>query len=281
MRAAPVLVLHGGTGPTPSHQRLQQIRRHLIRICDAAYSTLDNSSAVKTVVLAVQLLENDPLFNAGTGAMLQQDGKARLTASIMDGAKRRFAAVLNLERAKNPILVAQALLDQPDRLLAGHGATAFARSLGFPSWNPVTPSRWRQWQRHRQESHSTVGAVALDRSGRLAAATSTGGKGFERPGRVSDSGLPAGNYATEEVAIACTGIGEDIIDEGLAIRIAQRVLDGNSLKRASALTIRELTRANRKAGLIGLDKYGHIVWITNLPMLFAVAKTPRRQLISP
>ena len=280
MKRHPVLVIHGGTGSRPTRQRLKAIRRSLRAICQESYEHLQSHSALESVAFAVRLLEDNPLFNAGTGSVLQQDGKVRMSASIMDGERLRFAAALNLERVRNPVLVALALFDEPDRILAGPEATRFARSRGWPSWNPVTPQRLRQWTQRRRETYGTVGAVALDHAGRLAAATSTGGKGFERPGRVSDSGLPVGNYANTQMAISCTGLGEEIIEEGLAIRMAQRVLDGLSLRRAVAMTFRELTRRRRHIGAISLDRDGRFTWATTLPMLFALAQTPTRPIES-
>lgn len=274
------MLIHGGAGGRPSRQRLERIRVSLKAICETAYAYLQAHAALDSVVFAVRLLEDDPLFNAGTGSILQQDGKARMSASVMDGPGVRFAAVLNIERVKNPILVAKALLGEDDRVLAGLGATRFARSLGFPPWDPVTPARLRQWKQRVQDVQGTVGAVALDHAGRLAAATSTGGRGFERAGRASDSGLPVGNYANTRVAISCTGVGEDIIDEGLAIRIAQRVLEGIALKRTFTITFRELNRHHRRAGAIGLDRHGQFVWATTTPMLFAIAQTPTRRVES-
>ncbi len=278
-RVQPVLVVHGGAGHSTRRSELTRRRRSLRAICESAADYLADHSAVESVVRAVAQLEDDPLFNAGTGSSVQRDGRVRMSAAIMDGRHRRFAAVLNIERVRHPILIAQALLERSDRVLAGTQATRFARSLGFPSWNPVTTIRLAQWRRQRaSEGHGTVGAVALDRQGHLAAATSTGGKGFELPGRVSDSGLPIGNYADPNVAISCTGIGEDIIDEGLAVRIAQRVADGDSLSRAFRRTFRELAARHRRAGAIGLDRRGRVTWDTTLPVLLAMRRTVTRQL---
>ena len=282
MDAHPVLVIHGGTGSRPPRSRLERLRRSLRAICEEAYAHLRTHSALESVALAVRLLEDAPLFNAGTGSVLQEDGRARMSASVMDGSGVRFAAVLNIERVRHPILVAQALLHDEDRVLAGAGAVRFARSLGFPPWNPVTPLRLRQWRRRRRDQSSlgTVGAVALDRAGRLAVATSTGGKGFERVGRVSDSGLPVGNYANAQAAIACTGNGEDIVDEGLAVRIAQRVADGASLARAFSRTFGELRARRRHAGADGVSRDGRWRWETTLPILLAVAQTRARRVES-
>ena len=278
----PVLVIHGGTGRRPDGKRLARLRRSLRAVAEEAYAHLRAHSALESVVFAVQRLEDDPLFNAGTGSVLQRDGTVRMSASVMDGARQRFAAVLNIERVRYPIAVAHALLDEDDRVLAGTGATRFARSHGIPPWDPVTALRRRQWERRLRDpsSRGTVGAVALDRAGRLAAATSTGGKGCERVGRVSDSGLPAGNYANRQAAISCTGLGEDIMDEGLAVRIAQQVSDGSSLARACTRTFRELSARRRYAGAIALDQRGRWVWATTLPTIFAVAQTAARRVES-
>ena len=117
-----------------------------------------------------------------------------------------------------------------------------------------------------------MGAVALDREGRLAAATSTGGKSAARPGRVSDSGLPVGNYADEHVAVSCTGLGEQIAEDGLAIRIAQQVRDGVAPARAFRDTFRWLKSRGRRAGAIALDARGRSAWDTTLPALFVEAR---------
>lgn len=276
----PVLVIHGGTGHPGAQRRLASIRESLHAICAVAYRVLQADSALGAVVSAVQQLEDDPLFNAGTGSTLQRDGHVRMSASVMDGQARRFAGVLNIERVRYPVLVARALLARDDRVLAGAEATRFARSLGHPPWNPSTAERLRQWRARRVHGHGTVGAIALDCAGRLAAATSTGGKGFELPGRVSDSGLPVGNYADARVAVSCTGLGEDIVDEGVALRVAQQVADGRSLNRALHGICRELVERQRWLGAIGVDRDGRWVWDTTAPLLVAVAQTPARRVDS-
>ena len=282
MKRQPVLVIHGGTGERPDSRRIAQIRRALRTVAREAYAYLSEHAAVEAAAFTVQRLEDAPLFNAGTGAALQRDGRARMSASIMDGVQRRFAAVLNIERVRHPVLVARALLEEDDRVLAGPEALRFARAAGFPSWDPITAARRRQWRRwpHRCAGYGTVGAVALDLDGRLATATSTGGKPWARPGRVSDSGQPVGNYANPMAAVSCTGIGEEIVEEGLAVRIAQRCADGLLLARAFTRTFRELAACGRRAGAIGLDVHGRVAWATTLPVLFAVAWTRRGRMES-
>lgn len=278
--ARAVLCIHGGAGLRPAPERLEALRSQLRAVSHRAARFLQRHSALETVVYAVRLLEDDPLFNAGTGSYLQRDGAARMSASVMDGTRHRFAAVLNIERVRHPILIAQRLLREPDRVLAGREATRFAQAHGAREWNPITPERRRQWRTRRRMKHGTVGAVARDRAGRLAAATSTGGKGFEQPGRVSDTGMPVGNYATSMVAISCTGIGEDILEEGLGVRLAQRVMDGMPLARAFAATHREVRRRHRQLGAIGVDARGRLAWFTTCPMLYAIAQTSTERLES-
>jgi L-asparaginase len=277
-RPTPALFLHGGAGWSANPARRRRIRARLLAIREAAYRHLANCSALDVVVEVVRRLEDDPLFNAGTGSVLQADRRACMSASVMDGATRRFAAVLNVERVRNPVVAAQALLSAEDRVLDGTGATRFARSIGLGPWDPATPERLRQWKQRLGESHGTVGAVAMDADGRFAAATSTGGKGtaFTVRGRVSDSGLPAGNYATDLAAVSCTGIGEDIVDEALAVRLTQQVADGRTLARAFASTFRQMRARQRKLAAIGVDRSGLLAWGSTLPNLYAAGRSGRR-----
>jgi L-asparaginase len=235
------------------------------------------------VVEAVRRLEDDPLFNAGTGSVLQADRTAKMSASVMDGLPGRFAAVLNIERVRHPVTAAHALLGFEDRVLDGTGATRFARSIGLKPWDPTTPERLRQLNQRLGTAHGTVGAVAVDTEGRLAAATSTGGKGtaLTARGRVSDSGMPAGNYASQAAAVSCTGIGEDIVDEALAARLVQQVMDGRPMPQAFTATFRRLRAGSRRLAAIGVDRHGRLVWGTTLPNLFAAGRNrSRRRLLT-
>jgi len=255
----PVLIIHGGAGRAfKGPRRGARIQKKIARILKRAYDQLVQTNSLEAVTFAVRLLEDDPEFNAGTGSQLQADGRARLSASIMDGSRQRFAAVINLEKIKNPILVARALLEEKDRVLAGAGAFRFAKKLGLKPTDPRTPASIRRWKKSKGEGYDTVGACALDRFGNLASATSTGGRGFERPGRVSDSGMPVANYADERCAVSATGIGEEIIEEGLALKIATRVQDGRSLRRAFQKTFAEIRSRGRRIGAIGLDGKGNV-----------------------
>lgn len=277
----PVLIIHGGTGGQPSAARVEAIRSRLRTMCDEAYAHLASHTALETVALAVRRLEDDPLFNAGTGSVVQADGVARMSASIMRGVSLRFAGVLNVERARHPIDLAVALLDEEDRVLAGEGATKYATTTRrLSDVGTITASTSRRRDLRHGAIYDTVGAVALDRRGHLAAATSTGGKRGQRAGRVSDSGLPVGNYATRDVAVSCTGIGEEIIEEGLAVRIAQQVADGFSLSRACARTFRQLRARKRRIGAIALDRHGVSAMSTTFPVLFAITRRADRRIES-
>jgi L-asparaginase len=278
-RNFPALFLHGGAGSPAPKDRCEKIRLKLRAFCETGFEYLKSHSALETVLHVVQRLEDDPLFNAGTGSVLQQDGKARMSASVMDGHHGRFAGVINIEKIRNPIRVAQALLTKPDRILAGPEATRFARSLGFRSWNPITQERRNQWHNHLKETlPGTVGVVAVDRHSHLAAATSSGGKLGAAPGRVSDSALPAGNYANAQAAVSCSGLGEDIVEEALAVRLVQQASEETSLEETFFSAFKPLARRNRRVAAIGLDSNGVLAWGTTLPWLYAVGQSGRRHL---
>ena len=264
----PVLIIHGGAGrASKDPKRAERARRKLSEILKSSYEKLLGTNAVEAVTHAVRLLEDDLEFNAGTGSRLQADGEARLSASVMDGRSGRFAAVINLEKIKNPVLVARALLSETDRVLTGQGAFQFAKKIGLKPSDPRTKEAILNWKKWKETACDTVGACALDGDGNLASATSTGGRGFETPGRVSDSGMPVANFSDAHCAISATGIGEDIIDEGLAIKIATRVRDGLGLEKAFQRTFREVRSRGRRMGAIGLDRKGNVVWETTTETL--------------
>ncbi len=288
----PKLIIHGGAGSSLKGKGgAEAVRRSLYQIVEAVYaSLLAGDSAQAAVVQGCQMLEDDPRFNAGTGSVLQSDGQVRMSAALMDGTAQRLSGVINVSRVKNPILLAQALQDSPDRILSDYGAAQLLRELQIPIADPLTELRLQEWIEERrgnfnksmagvvaepelatdsQAGRGTIGVVALDGQGRLAAGTSTGGKGFERIGRVSDSAMPAGNYATAQAAISCTGIGEDIIDECLAARIVVRVTDGLSLQTAFEKSFIEAQQRQRDLGAIGLDAQGAIAWGKTSEVLLA------------
>ena len=256
------LIIHGGFfSESLTNQEIKKAKQEALqRIAELGYQYLQNHNALETVVYTVALLEDNELFNAGTGSQIQSDGKIRLSAALMDGDTRRFSGVINVEDVKNPICIAEKLLNYEDRVLSGKGAKDFARENGFGYFNPETPQRRAEYDKKLSESirKGTVGCVALDVSGRIAAATSTGGKGFEMPGRVSDSATTAGNYANAFAGISCTGVGEDIVSGAVASTIVTRVADGMPLAMATEKTLDELKPFDGFAGVIGISAAGEI-----------------------
>ena len=267
------IIIHGGFfSEADTSDAVKKAKQNALSdITKKSYEFLQNHSALQTAVHAVELLEDCDLFNAGTGSQIQRDGKIRMSASLMDGASLKFSGVINIEDVKNPICVAERLLKADDRVLAGEGALQFARANGFQFFNTETASRRKEYEAKTSiKGLGTVGCVALDKDGKLAAATSTGGKGFEIPGRVSDSATVAGNYANAVCGVSCTGVGEDIVSGAVAIKIVTRVTDGQSLKEACEITFGELKPFNGFAGAIAIDIAGNLFHIDSHPsMVFA------------
>ena len=267
------IIIHGGFFSESSTSLETKIAKQqaLLRIVKDSYAYLQNHSALETVVYAVSLLEDDALFNAGIGSQIQSDGKIRMSASLMDGTSQKMSGVINIEAVKNPIQVAQVLLNEEDRILGGSGATNFARKHGFASFSTEIPQRRAEYEaKIASFGTGTVGCVALDKEGKIAVATSTGGKGFEIPGRVSDSATVAGNYANEFCGVSLTGVGEDIVSGAVAAKIVTRVTDGFSIEKAFEKTFDELTPFDGFAGAIGIDKQGNIFHQDSHPsMVFA------------
>jgi L-asparaginase len=291
----PRLIIHGGAGSSlKSKGGVEAVRKSLHAVVDEVYALLlAGATAKAAAVRGCQLLEDDPHFNAGTGSVLQSDGQIRMSAALMDGTLRRFSGVINVSRVQNPINLALALQESPDRVLSDYGSAELLRELGIPPYNPLTDLRLQEWMQEREENfvkemasvvaeptpiahpagRGTIGVVVLDQTGQLAVGTSTGGKGFERIGRVSDSATPAGNYATTHAAVSCTGIGEDILDECLAARIVVRVTDGSSLHAAFSRSFQEAQQNQRDFGAIGIDATGTIAWGKTCPTLLAAYHT--------
>jgi L-asparaginase len=242
------------------------------RIAKASFEYLKTHSAVETVVFAVEQLENDSLFNAGIGSQIQNDGVIRMSASLMDGTTKKFSGVINIQEVKNPIRVAENLITVDDRVLGGEGANAYAKTIGVETFSTEIPERRAEYEAKLAASRlGTVGCVALDIEGKLAAATSTGGKGFEIPGRISDSATVAGNFANDDCAVSCTGVGEDIVSAAVASSIATRVTDGFTIDKAFDKTFSELAKFDGFAGAIGLDKYGNMFWQESHPKIVFAA----------
>ena len=264
------IIIHGGFfSESATNQAMKRAKQKAISdIVEKGYNYLLTHTALEAVTYAVSLLEDCDLFNAGLGSQIQRDGKIRLSASVMDGKSKKFGGVINIRDVKNPVQIARMLMDQPDSVLSDEGALQFARDGGFGYFNPETPLRREDFERKLGESRlGTVGCVALDSNGELAAATSTGGKGFEVPFRVSDSATIAGNYANEKAGVSCTGVGEDIVRGAIAAKIVTRVTDGFSLEEANIKTFGELKSFGGFAGAISIDSHGNIFHIDSDPYM--------------
>jgi L-asparaginase / beta-aspartyl-peptidase len=223
-------------------------------------------SALDAVCATVAALEDNPIFNAGTGAVLNFDGFCELDACVMESGASRVGAVAALQRVRNPVLVARKVMEETDHvMLAGEGAQRFARIMGFGDHDPVTLARRADWQDkrgrldqvlgrhslkmrrflqdHPEYAGGTVGAVAVDATGILAAATSTGGVTMKLVGRVGDSPIPgAGNYASAHAAASATGTGEYVLRSLSTRAIAEDVERGATLDDATRGALERLGR---------------------------------------
>jgi L-asparaginase len=267
------IIIHGGFFSESSTNLETKIAKQqsLQRIVKQSFEYLKTHSAVDTVVYAVSLLEDDELFNAGIGSQIQSDGKIRMSAALMDGETKKMSGVINIENVKNPIFVAKELMKVDDRILGGEGAIQFARDNGFEEFSTEIPQRRKEYlEKVASQGFGTVGCVALDSEGKLAVATSTGGKGFEIPGRISDSATVAGNYTNEFCGVSLTGVGEDIVSGAVAAKIVTRVTDGFTLQKAFEKTFDELKPYDGFAGAIAIDHNGNMFHQDSHPsMVFA------------
>jgi len=286
----PALVVHGGCGtPPPGEEAARQAACE--RAADAGWAVLQaGRSALDAVETAVRALEDEPLLNAGTGAYLQADGVSRLDASIMadDG---RAGAVAQVPLLPHPVSLARYLLEQDAHvMLAGPEALTLAARLGHEVGVVATPARIAYWQEHLDEACrrldypamaaawkegnprlGTVGCVANDGRGRLAAATSTGGTGQCYPGRVGDTPIiGAGTYCTPRVGVSMTGVGERILVRLAAKRLADLVDADVPLAEAAR---RVLDEVGPGAGLVALDASGEVVERRNTPFMAAARRT--------
>jgi beta-aspartyl-peptidase (threonine type) len=269
----PVIAIHGGAGTidrsamTASKEAryVAALRRALktgYRILEAGGPGLD------AVVAAVVELEDSPLFNAGRGAVFNADERHELDASVMDGTRLRAGAVAGVSRIKNPVLAARAVMEHSAHvLLAGRGAERFARRQGLTlvakSYFSTAArlAALRTPRRTVAEQHGTVGAVARDSFGNLAAATSTGGYTGKLPGRIGDSPIiGAGTYAdNRSCAVSGTGLGEVFIRCVLAYDVAARMrYCGEPLKRAASAALESISVLGGYGGLIAIDHRGNV-----------------------
>lgn len=292
-----VLVIHGGAGTilrsqlTPEKEN--KYREGLERALVAGQRILEKGGkALDAVEAVVNVLEDDPLFNAGKGAVFTADGRNELDAAIMDGSNLSAGAVSGVTTIKNPVTAARAVMEKsPHVMLSGKGAEQFAKEQGLMIVDPsyfYTPERWRglqrtrerdsleklkgvalgqpyteEWLQKQKDRYGTVGAVALDSYGNLAAATSTGGMTNKKWGRIGDAPIiGAGTYANNAtVAISCTGWGEYYIRLVMAKSISDRMEFGHQTLQQAAeeMVMNQLPKMGGDGGLIAVDKEGNLM----------------------
>lgn len=284
------IAIHGGAGVIAREQLGPDdgasYRAGLAEALDAGYAVLERGgSSLDAVTTAVRILEDNPLFNAGRGAVLTHEGHAELDASIMTGHDLKAGAVAGVKRIRHPIDLARKVMeDSPHVMLYGAGAEEFANSRGFefvPNEFFITPQRKQQLERVLQgrtqprnelSGLGTVGAVAVDSSGNLAAATSTGGMTNKRWGRIGDAPIiGAGTYANNaSCAVSATGHGEYFIRSVVAYDVcALMEYKGYSLDRAATEVVkRKLVERGGEGGIIAVDRAGNIALEFNSPGMF-------------
>jgi len=286
---APVAIaIHAGAGTMSREEatpeREAAIRAELEKAARAGHRVLtEGGTGLEAVQAAVNILEDSPFFNAGRGAVFNAEGENELDASVMDGATLNAGAVAAVRRIANPIdLALEVMTESRHVMLFGEGAETFAVEQGFELVDPAyfhTERRWRQLQKAQTATrggeggrwYSTVGAVALDADGNLAAGTSTGGLTNKRWGRVGDTPIiGAGTYANNDTcAVSATGTGEYFIRYVVAHSICEHVRDGMSIDRAAGRLIHEvLPAAGGDGGVIAMDSAGNIAMPHNTPGMY-------------
>ena len=264
------IAIHGGAGTISRREMSAAVearyRAALERAVLSGHQILQKGgTSLDAVCAAVVVMEDSPLFNAGRGACYNADEKHELDASVMDGATRRAGAIAAVSRIRNPVLAARAVMEQSRHvLLVARGAEHFARKHGVrmaPAAYFHSGMRLAAVRQKRQDHHGTVGAVALDARGNLAAATSTGGYTGKLPGRVGDSPIiGAGNFADDTCAVSATGLGEAFIRGVLAYDVAARLRYlREPLAKAARAVIGKLADLKGDGGLIAIDRRGNIV----------------------
>lgn len=289
------IAIHGGAGTLPRAEMTPQTeaayRAELQKALDAGYQVLESGGAsMDAVTTAVRILEDSPMFNAGKGSVFNRDGKVEMDAAVMDGATLKAGAVAGIMRIKNPIDLARLVMEQSGHvMMIGAGAEEFALSQGVtlvPNSYFHTERRKRQLERELQTSQAatpiklnyfgTVGAVAVDNNGNLAAATSTGGMSGKRPGRVGDAPvIGAGTYANNATAaISGTGAGEFFIRWGVA-RDIHSLMEYKSMSLEAAVTEvvqKKLRAAKGEGGVIAVDAKGNVSMSFNSEGMFRGAR---------
>lgn len=310
-----VMVIHGGAGTmersrmTP--EREAEYKTSLEEALRVGYEIIQGGgSSLDAVEQTIHVLENNPLFNAGRGAVFTNEGRNELDASIMDGSTGEAGAVAGVTILKNPISAARAVMERSEHvMMVGKGAEQFGQQLGLEVVDPSyfhTESRWNSLQRARardsaamevthtnripgpatdpedeEKKFGTVGCVAIDQTGRITAGTSTGGMNNKRYGRVGDSPIiGAGTFANKQVGVSCTGWGEFYIRHVVAYDIAAMMDYKNmGVEEAAQRAIDKVGEAGGDGGIIALDKDGHVAMPFNTSGMYRGVVTRDGQVI--
>jgi beta-aspartyl-peptidase (threonine type) len=275
-----VLVIHGGAGGPPKGVLTAEMEKdYLAKLEEAlqkgAAVLSKGGTSLDAVEQVVRYLEDCPLFNAGKGAVLNAEGHAELDAAIMEGSSGLAGAVGGVTTVKNPVTAARTVMEKSKHvMLAGKGADRFARESGLEIVDPsyfITPERKKSFDKWKEQQHGTVGAVALDRNGNLAAATSTGGRTGKLPGRIGDTPIiGAGTFANRTCAVSATGHGEYFIRHIVCYDLAARMMYGHqSLKEAGNEIINIVLREEKAdGGLIAVDADGNVTMPFNTNAMY-------------
>jgi L-asparaginase / beta-aspartyl-peptidase len=292
-----VLVIHGGAGGTAGQKMAEDIQLQyttkMTEVLNAGAAVLSKGgTSMNAVETCIRMMEDSPLFNAGKGAVFTEEGKNEMDASIMDGKTLKAGAVAGVTTIKNPISAARAVMEKSKHvMLIDGGAEKFAKDQGLEIVDPsyfYTKQRWDEFQKvhhkvlnHKPDSakgHGTVGAVALDSHGDLAAGTSTGGMTNKMKGRIGDSPvIGAGTYANNNTcAVSCTGHGEYFILNVVAYDVSARMeYKGQNLQEAAGDVInKKLKSQGAEGGLIAVDRNGNIAMPFNTAMMFRGSISP-------
>lgn len=294
------IAIHGGAGTLNkkgiTESILQQYEKALSKALQAGLHVLQNGGrSLDAVETAVIELEDCPLFNAGRGAVFNAEGKHTLDAAIMDGSSLAAGAVAGISGFKNPVQVARTVMEKSRYVfLSGQGANEFARDHGLTEASAdyfFTEFRYNEWKEKKQQQEpgnapdkknfGTVGAVAIDKAGNLAAATSTGGITNKKYGRVGDSPvIGSGTYANNNTcAISCTGNGEQFIRSVTAYDISCLIeYKGLSLQDACAYAMERLQKIKGSGGLIAIDQQGNIQMPFNTEGMYRACASPNQEI---
>jgi L-asparaginase / beta-aspartyl-peptidase len=299
------IAIHGGAGPDSDYikQNTKEYKKGLQEAINEAYAMLEEgSSAVDVVEAAIKALEDNPLFNAGKGSALTENANVEMCASIMNGFDLKCGAAAIVKNVRNPIRLARQIMEKTKHIYLGSiGAAEFAKQLNLPMEPDayfITEHQFSTYEQTRKKindngqqlaieqldkKHGTVGAVALDLKGNLAAGTSTGGTDFCKPGRIADSSMiGAGTYANNETcAVSATGEGELHMQYVTAFHISALMeYKGLSLREACRYLIHEKCKhINGDMGLIGVDTKGNLVAEFNTPRMHRAMKSSTQELI--